>query len=408
MSPVHPRPTLMNSKTRTALLVHMILLLSGDVEINLGPSNAEQEVTEFPCPLCHTDVSWTADALQCEGCELWLHRTCMNMSSTEYGRLGEESAVWLCGNCGLRNISSTLFRTRRHDSQSTHDSSLFSLGSVSSPGELLHASSPEKVQKPKPVKGRPSLKIVNVNCQSIHAKRQPFELMINRVKPDIVIGTESWLHSNIWSETVFPVDDYQVLRRDREKDNTKGGVFILAKNDVTITREEELETDCELLWCRVEIQGSKNLHIGAYYRPHERDEESLNQLEASLNRLGDTNDNIILGGDFNFPGMNWMQGEIKDDCRTPTLHNNFQDMLHDHGLAQIVEDTTRDRNTLDLICTNLPGKINKTEVIPGISHHCIPTAEVDVRPIKRQQKPRRIHLYKKAEWTKMAEELGNV
>ena len=204
------------------------------------------------------------------------------------------------------------------------------------------------------------------------------------------------------------MDDYQVLRRDREKDNTKGGVFILAKNDVTITREEELETECELLWCRVEIQGSKNLHIGAYYRPHERDEESLNQLEASLNRLGDTNDNIILGGDFNFPGMNWIQGEIKDDCRTPTLHNKFQDMLHDHGLAQIVEDTTRDRNTLDLICTNLPGKINKTEVIPGISDHCIPTAEVDVRPIKRQQKPRRIHLYKKAEWTKMAEELGNV
>ena len=111
MSPVHPRPTLTNSKTRTTLLVHMILLLSGDVEINLGPSNAEQEVTAFPCPLCHTDVSCTADALQCEGCELWLHRTCMNMSSTEYGRLGEESAVWLCGNCGLRNISSTLFRT---------------------------------------------------------------------------------------------------------------------------------------------------------------------------------------------------------------------------------------------------------------------------------------------------------
>jgi len=33
-------------------------------------------------------------------------------------------------------------------------------------------------------------------------------------------------------------------------------VFILAKKELTITREEELETDCELLWCRVEIQGS--------------------------------------------------------------------------------------------------------------------------------------------------------
>ena len=110
------------------------------------------------------------------------------------------------------------------------------------------------------------------------------------------------------------------------------------------------------------------------------------------------------GGPWNYIFFNC----FADDCRTPTLHNKFQDMLHDHGLAQIVEDTTHDRNTLDLICTNLPGKINKTEVIPGISDHCIPTAEVDVRPIKRQQKPLRIHLYKKAEWTKMAEELGNV
>ena len=48
--------------------------------------------------------------------------------------------------------------------------------------------------------------------------------MISSVKLDTVIGTESWLHSNIGNETVFPVDDYQVLRRDREKDNTKGGV----------------------------------------------------------------------------------------------------------------------------------------------------------------------------------------
>ena len=49
-----------------------------------------------------------------------------------------------------------------------------------------------------------------------------------------------------------------------------GGVFILAEKELTITREEELETDCELLWCRVEIQESKSLHIAAYYRPNEK------------------------------------------------------------------------------------------------------------------------------------------
>ena len=385
----------------------MIILLAGDVESNPEPNTVEQNDTLFPCAVCVGNVSWSEDALQCEGCELWLHRSCMDMSTTEYNRLGQESSIWLCCNCGLRNMASSLFRSRHLDSQTTHDSSAFSLGSISSPGEPLHMSSPEKVPRPKSVKGKPSLNIVNVNCQSISAKRLPFELMINRVKPDVVIGTESWLHSKIGNETVFPVDDYQIFRRDRERDNTKGGVFILAKNDVTITTEEELETACEILWCKVEVHGSRNLHIGAYYRPHERDEESLDQLTQSLQRLGKNSEHVILGGDFNFPGMDWKNGGIKPDCRTPTTHNRFQDLLDDVGMTQMVEDPTRERYALDLICTNLPGKINKIDIIPGISDHCIPTAEVDVRPIKRHQKPRRINLYKKAEWNKMAEELDS-
>ena len=92
------------------------------------------------CPsyLCHTDVRWTEDALQCEGYELWLHRIYMNVSSTEYGTLGQESSVWFCGNCRLRNTSSTLFRMGRHDSQATHDSSSYSLGSMSSHIRCTH------------------------------------------------------------------------------------------------------------------------------------------------------------------------------------------------------------------------------------------------------------------------------
>ena len=38
-----------------------------------------------------------------------------------------------------------------------------------------------------------SIIILNVDCQSLHDKREPFHLMLNRIKPDIEIGTESWL-----------------------------------------------------------------------------------------------------------------------------------------------------------------------------------------------------------------------
>ena len=324
------------------------------------------------------------------------------MSETEYNQLGEATSVWFCQTCGLRNISTSLFKSRRHSSAST----TYSFGSVNSPGEPLHMSSPNR--KPPKVKGKPALNIINVNCQRVSAKRLPFETMVSRVKPDIVKGTESWLHANIGNQTVFPVDQYQVFRRDREKNNKKGGVFILARKDLTITREEELETDCELLWCKVHIHGARNLHVGAYYRPHEQDEDSLTELEKTLDRLHEYNDLIILGGDFNFPGWDWQNNCTKPQCHYPALHNRFASLLDNSGLSRMVEEPTREDNILDLICTNLPSKINKAWVIPGISDHCIPTAEVDIQPIQRRQRPRTIQLYKKADWDQMAKEMGAV
>ena len=65
----------------------------------------------------------------------------------------------------------------------------------------------------------------------------------------------------------------------------------------------ELETNCELLWCKISLAGRKTLYVGAYYRPHESDVDSLNQLEASLSKM--INEDILLAGDFNLPGWDW-------------------------------------------------------------------------------------------------------
>ena len=106
------------------------------------------------------------------------------------------------------------------------------------------------------------------------AKREQFAHMVDSLKPDIIVGTESWLSTTIGSCECFPLDDYQIERRDRESGSHGGGVFIASKRDLIMDRTPELETDCEILWCKMELQGSKTLHVGAYYRPHESDEHS--------------------------------------------------------------------------------------------------------------------------------------
>ena len=102
----------------------------------------------------------------------------------------------------------------------------------------------------------PGLVIVNVNCQSTAAKKLPLHHMIESVKPDVIVGTEAWLKPDIASSEAFPLEDYQVTRKDRT--NRKGGgVFIMARREFTLFREEELETDCELIWGRLSINLSK-------------------------------------------------------------------------------------------------------------------------------------------------------
>ena len=46
-------------------------------------------------------------------------------------------------------------------------------------------------------KKRQSIKVLTLNCQSIKNKPELLQNMTDSLKPDIIIGTESWLHSDI-------------------------------------------------------------------------------------------------------------------------------------------------------------------------------------------------------------------
>ena len=57
--------------------------------------------------------------------------------------------------------------------------------------------------------------------------------MVDSVKPDMVVGTESWLRTDILNSEIFP-SNYTVFRRDRD---TNGGVvFIAVIDEILSTR----------------------------------------------------------------------------------------------------------------------------------------------------------------------------
>ena len=81
-------------------------------------------------------------------------------------------------------------------------------------------------------------------------KKEELDHLLYSTKTDIIVGTESWLTSDIKDHEVFP-PDFTVYRRDREI-GRGGGVFIAVRANVVSLREEDLETECEILWIKLD------------------------------------------------------------------------------------------------------------------------------------------------------------
>lgn len=236
--------------------------------------------------------------------------------------------------------------------------------------QRLYSSSPAK-PCPKPgYPGRP-LRIINVNCQSLVNKTPLFHNLVESSKPDIIVATETWFTSQIHDAEYFNLDHYSVYRRDRRTDTSGGGVIIAVNKEYNSSHEEDLEKDnVEMIWVKVIMKGCKQMYVGGCYRAKVDDGAAVDALEDCLQTVcGRSNSPVLLAGDFISPGWYWSSNTVKGNCTYPNLHNRFMDIVSDNGLSQIVDAPTRQGNILDLIITNRPSQVNRTQSLPGIADH---------------------------------------
>ena len=102
-----------------------------------------------------------------------------------------------------------------------------------------------------------------INCRSLKGKVANFLASLNYYQPDCILGTESWLDKDTTTSEIFP-PEYQVLRRDRNSKARGGGVFIAVKKHYDMTLLPDLQTNCEILWAKVQISASKSLTLGCF------------------------------------------------------------------------------------------------------------------------------------------------
>ncbi len=350
------------------VMLMMLLLLCGDVELNPGP-------VRYPCGVCEKSVRSGVKAICCDMCDVWYHVKCLAMSNTMYNVMKNTSTSWICCQCGIPNFDSTLFENTEIDISNSFDvlnSSSSSIDSViSSP---RHTSSPIHGRQPAPSKLR-NLKTLVLNAQSVNNKISELHCLLDENKPDIVVITETWLNKTIPSSDIMP-SCYSVFRKDRnEVQNGNemqrqrgGGVMVAVHQRLLCTACVELDTDCEIVWVKIELLDAKDMYVGAFYRPP-TNRHTLDELQKSVERLNNTNSIVCLCGDFNLPNICWEDNSVKLGSPSVTICEALIEITNDAGLMQLNSSPTREQNILDLYFTNNPTLVRQTKVIPGLGDH---------------------------------------
>ena len=258
---------------------------------------------------------------------------------------------------------------------------------------------------------RKSLTCLVVNCRSVKNKIAEVEVIIDKYKPDIILGNESWLNPDILSSEVFPAN-YTVYRKERNSKCPGGGVFQAEKNDLIVLHRPDFDSDCEIIWTQCQLAGSntKSIFFGSFYRSKATDSESLEALQSSLLKMGNIlpKNSVILAGDFNAPDINWPNLDSSTYLTSPS--ERLLEMIDEHDLKQLVESPTRrqgnTQNTLDLVFTNNAGIVSGTEVVPGISDHDMVLFSVKTSCRKKKNVKRKVYIKRKANCSRIKEMLN--
>ena len=126
----------------------------------------------------------------------------------------------------------------------------------------------------------------------------------------------------------------------------------------------------------------------------------MDELNLSLCQLDNQGNNttVWLAGDFNAPSIDWETMTLKDNYVYAQTHNSLLAITCDHGLTQLVRDSTRLDNTLDLFFTDHPSQIIDINILPGMSDHDIVMIIADIKSKFIYHSPRKTLLYHKANW----------
>ena len=250
-------------------------------------------------------------------------------------------------------------------------------------------------------KEKNGVKVAFANVQSIVNKVDEMRAMMTTIDPDVMAVTETWTHDGIGNE-IMNINGYEIISRQDRNDTERGrggGILIYVKKHMNATVIENNTNFNQCASIKMKF-GGEDVKLHVVYRSPNSQKTNDDDLCNWIKNITGVN---ILIGDFNFPDVDWQNGQSGSKGR------DFLDATMEVFLEQHVKEATHSSgNILDLVLCNQEGMI--TEVMAegrvGKSDHdlILFTICVDGR---RGNDKRRTPNYRKADFAVMRKSMAD-
>ena len=343
------------------------------------------------CGLCSGADLKGHKAVRCDSCDMWIHNECSFIAETQYEIVNNTNCTRICPKCEFFNFSDSFFG----EQVNLETENRF----VPLTKEKKDRSSPCGTNKSSFISG---LKFISKNINSIRGKKLELLAFLDFHQPHVVAIQETKIDSSVATSELFPETcPYSVYRKDRNIHG--GGVMLLVHKDISHMPITELENDSESIW--VKVFANKTSHfVASWYRPPGSTSEEFKLFREQLDYIkthhkGKKLPSAHVLGDFNFKDIDWPDRLSKSGSTLSQSEGQILiDIMNDHGLEPMVHFPTREKNTLDLILTTLPGQFQDVHSPDKLSDHDIVsgTLKIFIPPIKKPR--RKVYLYQKGDY----------
>jgi hypothetical protein len=184
-----------------------------------------------------------------------------------------------------------------------------------------------------------TIKVLYTNAQSVNSKLGELAAVAQESEPDIILLTETWCNDSTTNASLA-LEKYNLecdLRRDRS-DTTAGiggGLLVYSKKELRVLPIDKYDDNEFNQFCAFKISTSgEQLNLILAYRPPSSPQTNT---EALCKLLRNLDNNSILIGDINMPGIDWAAGRADGRGR------ELLETVTEEGLQQMVSFPTHFR-----------------------------------------------------------------